>query len=278
VSWLRLASVTHSIDQNQRVLFLPFHAEDGKVAVQAPQSANICPPGHYMMFLVDGGGVPSLAKIIQMRALAAPGPENLLMVVAEPAELTGAAHILSQRDTVLNSAKGTAVTVGITGTCPYGIGACWGGAYEALGRLDGVDQVNPVPDAVNSTAEVFLAHERLPPIDKWEEEFRAIVNGRYQLRGVEVTVHGVARYRSGQLLLVAEGERPAMTLGPLTASKKVQYNHAADASREPESEEANAYERLRDLTSNTGERRVGVTGPLERMGNGYHLFVRAFEP
>lgn len=276
VSWLRLASVTHSFDQNQRIVFLPFQAANGKITVQAPQSGNASTPGHYMMFLVDRDGVPSIAKIIQMRAPATPGPENFFAFVSESVELAAGPHVLSQRDQVLASAKGTAVTVGITGTCPYGIGACWGGAYEALGRLDGVDQVNPVPDAVNSTAEVFLMDERLPAIDKWDEEFRAIVNGRYELRGVEVTLRGVVEYRSGHLAVIAQGQRPSVSLAPLVSAEKVQYNYAAGAPREPESTEAYAYQRLKESLADSAPRDATVTGPLKYTSDGYRLLVRAF--
>jgi galactose oxidase len=69
------------------------------------------------------------------------------------------------------------VTVGITGTCPYGIGSCWGGAYDARGRLDGVDLVDPVPDVDDSTARVFLQDDRLPNPQAWERVFPRIVYG-----------------------------------------------------------------------------------------------------
>jgi hypothetical protein len=34
--------------------------------VTAPASANLAPPGHYMLFLVDQQGIPSVAKIVQI--------------------------------------------------------------------------------------------------------------------------------------------------------------------------------------------------------------------
>lgn len=52
----------------------------------------------------------------------------------------------AQQAAVLKSAAGTKVVVGLAGTCPYGIAACWGGANEALGRLEGVQSVDPIPD------------------------------------------------------------------------------------------------------------------------------------
>ena len=36
------------------------------VSITAPPSPNHAPPGHYMLFLIDGNGVPSVAKIIRI--------------------------------------------------------------------------------------------------------------------------------------------------------------------------------------------------------------------
>jgi hypothetical protein len=51
-----------------------------------------------------------------------------------------------------------------------------------------VHLVSPIPDAHDSTAQVFLIDDRLPDLDQWDAQFRAIVGGRYVLRGVEVTL------------------------------------------------------------------------------------------
>ncbi len=88
------------------------------------------------MFLMNTNGVPSIASIVRVRAATAPAGVHALTIVAESRELTLAPHAIARRGAVLESAKGRAITVGITGTCPYGIGACWGGAYEALGALE----------------------------------------------------------------------------------------------------------------------------------------------
>ena len=39
----------------------------GSLDVQIPANANQAPPGHYMLFLLNGNGVPSVAKIIQVQ-------------------------------------------------------------------------------------------------------------------------------------------------------------------------------------------------------------------
>jgi Domain of unknown function (DUF1929) len=66
VTLVRLSSVTHSFNQNQRINFLSFHQTAGGLNVHAPGAGAVCPPGHYMMFLVNSNGVPSVASIIQI--------------------------------------------------------------------------------------------------------------------------------------------------------------------------------------------------------------------
>jgi galactose oxidase len=66
VSLVRLPSVTHAFDQNQRFVPLRFVRSAGGLEVDAPPSGAIAPPGHYMLFLVDGDGVPSLARIVRL--------------------------------------------------------------------------------------------------------------------------------------------------------------------------------------------------------------------
>jgi galactose oxidase len=38
--------------------------DTGGLTVQAPANANLAPPGHYLLFIVDG--VPSVAKIVRI--------------------------------------------------------------------------------------------------------------------------------------------------------------------------------------------------------------------
>jgi hypothetical protein len=63
---LRLGSVTHGFDQNQRFLELPLRRAGGSLMVTAPESGTLAPPGHYMLFILNGNGVPSKARIIRI--------------------------------------------------------------------------------------------------------------------------------------------------------------------------------------------------------------------
>jgi len=66
VSWIRLSSTTHAFNQNQRINRLSFSQTAGGLSVTAPASANLAPPGHYMLFILNGSGVPSVAQVIRV--------------------------------------------------------------------------------------------------------------------------------------------------------------------------------------------------------------------
>jgi hypothetical protein len=68
VSLIRPGAVTHGLDQDQRYLSLAFSAAAGVLSVQAPASANLAPPGYYMLFIVTSTGVPSVASFVQFPA------------------------------------------------------------------------------------------------------------------------------------------------------------------------------------------------------------------
>jgi hypothetical protein len=76
VSWIRLSAVTHSFNQEQRFIPLSFTAGTGGVNVTFPSSANISPPGYYMLFLLNSAGVPSVANIINIGGSAPPPPPS----------------------------------------------------------------------------------------------------------------------------------------------------------------------------------------------------------
>jgi hypothetical protein len=67
ISLIGLGSVTHAMDQGQRFMWLTFSRQAGSVSVTAPASRNLAPPGHYMLFLLNGNGVPSEARIIRLQ-------------------------------------------------------------------------------------------------------------------------------------------------------------------------------------------------------------------
>ena len=66
VTWIRLSTVTHATNMNQRLNYLNFSVSGSTLSVTAPATRFLAPPGHYMLFLVNNNGVPSVAKIVQI--------------------------------------------------------------------------------------------------------------------------------------------------------------------------------------------------------------------
>jgi len=66
VSLIRLGAATHAFDENQRFQRLTFTADATGLTVTTPESRNRTPPGHYMLFILNGNDVPSVARIIRI--------------------------------------------------------------------------------------------------------------------------------------------------------------------------------------------------------------------
>jgi hypothetical protein len=67
VRWIRLGSVTHAFDMSQRANTLGFSRGSGVVRVTAPANPRLAPPGHYMLFVLNRNGVPSVGKVVRVR-------------------------------------------------------------------------------------------------------------------------------------------------------------------------------------------------------------------
>jgi hypothetical protein len=258
VTLLRLGAVTHALAMDQRFCEPAFTVSGTTLTVTAPATAEECPPGPYLLFVLSGAGVPSVAAVVRL-SVPVPPPPGIR-------EARSGAALPSAPPSV--PPWGTAVTVGIDGICPYGIGACWGGASEALHALTGVVAVDPVPDQVASTATVHLADDRLPPVERWGTEFHRFVNGSYRLRGFEVELAGTLA--SGMTLRAELGDRPEVELAPL--GTKIQQRDGAPEPATPA--ELAAYRLVTDVAPGTA---VRITGPLTVADGRYVLQVRTVQ-
>jgi hypothetical protein len=63
---VRLSAVTHAFDMNQRGIVLSFSAGSSSLTVTAPSNNRLAPPGHYLLFIVNSSGVPSVAKVVKL--------------------------------------------------------------------------------------------------------------------------------------------------------------------------------------------------------------------
>ena len=93
VSLVSLPSVTHAFDQNQRFNRLSFTRVAGGLNVVAP-SANLAPPGPYMLFILNSSGVPSVASIVRTTAASAAVP-TLTSLAPNSAAVGGPAFTLT---------------------------------------------------------------------------------------------------------------------------------------------------------------------------------------
>ena len=69
VSLVRLMATTHHYDANARLVWLQITGTDSAgINVSAPINSNVAPPGHYMIHIINGSGVPSVASMIKIPA------------------------------------------------------------------------------------------------------------------------------------------------------------------------------------------------------------------
>ena len=139
-----------------------------------------------------------------------------------------------------------------------------------------------MPNQPDSVAFVYLKQDVLPDIEVWRQEFAKTANASYYLRGIEMTLFGVATKKSDglseQVTLAATDTRPELTLAPFHQSSKLQYDMWAGIPREMSEDEADAYKRLSSALM-TGEEglTIQMTGRLhKRDTGGYSLDVRSW--
>jgi hypothetical protein len=62
------AAVTHSVDMSQRLVPLrpPVKGRGRRLLLRAPSRLDAAPPGYYMLFVLNGRGVPSVARFVRL--------------------------------------------------------------------------------------------------------------------------------------------------------------------------------------------------------------------
>lgn len=150
-----------------------------------PNNRNVATPGPYMLFFVNKEGRPSEAAIITI-SNDTTAEERTKQKAAQSFRMsrtTASTHTvknLPELDKkVIAEQDRPAVKVGITPVCPYGLGTCWAGAFEALHHIEDIDVVRPLPDQDNSVAFVYLKEDKLPDLDVWRKEFGNTAGGAH---------------------------------------------------------------------------------------------------
>ena len=62
VALMRSGSTTHQVNTDQRHLFLAFTRSGTTISATVPANRNLAPPGRYLVFLLNGDGVPSVGR------------------------------------------------------------------------------------------------------------------------------------------------------------------------------------------------------------------------
>jgi Domain of unknown function (DUF1929) len=65
---VRESAATHAFDMSQRLIGLNFGTDGQTIGIAAPPNANIAPPGPYLLFVIDKNGVPSVGKMVTVKA------------------------------------------------------------------------------------------------------------------------------------------------------------------------------------------------------------------
>jgi hypothetical protein len=66
VTMIGLTTVTHSFNMGQHYSKLSFTTGSGVLQATLPASPALLPPGYYLLFIVNGTGVPSVGKMLQV--------------------------------------------------------------------------------------------------------------------------------------------------------------------------------------------------------------------
>ena len=143
VTWIRLSSVTHAFNQNQRIVRSTFSQSAGGIDVVAPSNVD-APPGHYMLFLLNTTGVPSVARIVQLggTSLLAPYLSSL-----SPSRAVAGAPAFTLTVDGINFIAGSVVQ--------------WNGAARATTFVSSTRVTAQIPAsdiAVAGTASIRVAH------------------------------------------------------------------------------------------------------------------------
>jgi fibronectin type 3 domain-containing protein len=91
---VRLGSTTHAFDMEQRLIGLcgpapqPACTTGGVLDLTTPPDSTIAPPGYYMLFVLDGAGVPSEARIVQLSPFATAPPAGAIASPASDVTIT----------------------------------------------------------------------------------------------------------------------------------------------------------------------------------------------
>ena len=114
VTMVKTASVTHSFNMEQRFLELPFAANGAQLMVQAPTRSADATPGYYLLFVIDGAGVPSVASMVKVNIAATPNPA-VTPVLTNPGNQAGVVGVAVDLQLTASDPNGDVLGFGASG-------------------------------------------------------------------------------------------------------------------------------------------------------------------
>ena len=103
---MRPGSSTHAFDMDQRLIGLcgpspqPPCTGSGTLTLTMPPNGNLAPPGFYMLFLLDGAGVPSKAQWIELTTHTGTPPSATIATPVSDATITAGGSVSFSTATV----------------------------------------------------------------------------------------------------------------------------------------------------------------------------------
>jgi hypothetical protein len=176
VSLVRMGSVTHNLDMDQRYMELGRRIAGDGLRIDGPSNANVAPPGWYMVFLVDDNGVPSTGQIVKIDPANDTLPPTAPTGLAATAQTDGASLTWNAasdnvgvdeyrvyRSTTAGFTPGAASRVARvpTGTSWTDKGLTAGTYYY---RVKAVDKAGNVGDASNEAQAVVAGDTTAPTV------------------------------------------------------------------------------------------------------------------
>jgi Domain of unknown function (DUF1929) len=76
VTLVNTGAVTHGVNLQQRFVELGFTANGNVLSIDMPARATDTPPGYYLLFVLNGNGVPSRGRIVRIDMPGEPPPDD----------------------------------------------------------------------------------------------------------------------------------------------------------------------------------------------------------
>jgi hypothetical protein len=175
VALIRTPSVTHAFDQNARYIPLSFTAGSGQLTVQAPANGNAAPPGYYMLFILNGNGVPSVASFVRFPApwedtqapttpsglTATSGTSSVALSWTAATDNVGVSVYDVYRSTTSGFTPSAANQVGTSATTTFTDSGLGAGTYYYLVRAE--DAAGNIGPPSNQASATITSSDTTPP-------------------------------------------------------------------------------------------------------------------